>query len=60
MERQLNMLNINTAPAPCPSPSIPLLPERVATPPQAEREAEPRSLDDRELGERVFAAIHHI
>jgi hypothetical protein len=53
------MLNVNTANAP--SPSIPLWPETVATPPRGEREAKPLSLDggvalgQREVGERVFA-----
>jgi hypothetical protein len=43
-----------------PSPSIPLWPETVATPPRGEREAKPLSLDgdvalgQREVGDRVL------
>jgi hypothetical protein len=46
------MLNVDAANSP--SPSVPLWPETVATPPRGEREAKPLSLDGREVGERVL------
>jgi len=50
----------NVTQAITPSPSIPLWPETVATPPRGEREAKPLPLDGGEVGERVVVAHHHI